>query len=227
MLQDRFRFPPFRGIRGTVAPLALAVAVVAAGCAAPATRDGPGSSRTPAPGLHVESGDLAVDFVGVVGTGEAGSLVQDAGWNEYRLELRNLFPGPLTIVNVRLLTTDGRYVESARNYAEITAPPDAASEIAGDVARRSAGIAAGQVIPYGGTLIGLLSSAASSLSAQEQASAKRIFVLRRLKEVELAPGGRVSGSAFLPDIPNAEILVVAYRAGGESKRLEIPLRGKR
>jgi hypothetical protein len=156
------------------------------------------------------------------GIRQQGSPSSHAGWNEYALELRNHSPDPLTVIDVRLLTAEGRYVESAGSYDEIAAPPDTADKVAGDVARRSAGIAAGQVIPYSGTIVGLVSGAITSMSAEERARAQRSFSLRRLKDVELAPGGRVSGSAFLPKIPNAEYLVIDYEARGTSERLKIP-----
>jgi hypothetical protein len=46
--------------------------------------------------------------------------------------------------------------------------------------------------------------------------------LRVLKNVELAPAGRVRGSAFLPAVANARELVLAYAQGGRVTRIQFP-----
>jgi hypothetical protein len=202
--------------------MAVIVALGLAGCAANETRYGreyPAMSSTK---LHTETGDIAVTLSRIITPGEPGALVQEVGWNEYRLKIENRSMQPLTVHDVRLLTMEGRYIDSAETYAEITAPPDPAKVFAEDVARQSAGIAAGQVIPFGGTIVGLVSGVASSMSVQEAAKTKRAFILRRIKNVELAPGGRLDGSAFLPQINNARSLMIDYRAGETDQRLAMP-----
>ena len=159
----------------------------------------------------------------IMGAGGQGTLVQDQGWREYVLEIGNLGTKPVTVRNVKLLNLDGRYVESAGSYNEITAPPDPAYKVAGNVATSAASTAAGQIIPYGGYLVTVFSGVASASAAGEVASAKRSFALRKLKDVELAPGGRVEGSAFLPNISDAKALVVDYGNGQGVHRIEIPL----
>ena len=114
-------------------------------------------------------------------------------------------------------------MDSASAYEQITAPPDVGAELAGDVAETAAGMAAGQFIPYGGKIISVLSSAASASSAEAMAQAKRTFVMRVLKNVELAPAGKVEGSAFLPNITRTKALVVEYVQYGTTNRIEIPL----
>ena len=84
-------------------------------------------------------------------------------------------------------------------------------------------MAAGQFIPYAGQLIGVLSRAASTSNAAEKEKAKRAFASRLLNGIELAPEGRVHGSAFLPNIPQARTLVVKYTQVGATDYLEIPL----
>jgi len=121
------------------------------------------------------------------------------------------------------LNLDGRYVDSASAYEQITAPPDVGAEVAGDVAEQAAGIAAGQIIPFDGTIFSVLSGAASASSAETKAQAKRVFMLRYLKNVELAPAGKVEGSAFLPNITRPKTLVVDYARDGTKNRIEIPL----
>jgi len=56
----------------------------------------------------------------------------------------------------------------------------------------------------------VLSSAASAASAEAKSNAKRVFMLRVLKDVELAATGKVEGSAFLPHITRPKTLVVDY-----------------
>ena len=114
-------------------------------------------------------------------------------------------------------------MDSASAYEQITAPPNVGVELAGDVAETAAGIAAGQIIPYGGKIFSVLSSAASASSAGAKANAKRAFMLRVLKNVELAPAGKVEGSAFLPNITRPKALVVDYIQDGTTNRIEIPL----
>jgi ethanolamine utilization microcompartment shell protein EutS len=175
--------------------------------------------------VEFRSESLDIRLMGALGTGSEGTLVRDSGWAEYLLEINNRGTIPLTVRNVKLLTSSGRYLDSASQYEEITVPPDAASEIAEDIAVRSAGIAAGRVVPYGGTIVGILSGAVSVSESESEASAQREFALRKLKDVELAPGGRVQGSAFLPRINGAQALVVDWERGKRSERVELALNG--
>ena len=84
-------------------------------------------------------------------------------------------------------------------------------------------MAIGHFIPYGGTIFDVLSSTASASSAAATDNAKRVFRLRVLKNVELAPKGRVEGSAFLPNIARPKALVVDYILEGMINRIELPL----
>lgn len=172
---------------------------------------------------RVQSAGLSVRLIGTVGDNDAGSLVQDPGWLEYLLAIDNAGGEAVMIRNVKLLTPEGRYLDSAADYQQLATPPDAATEVATDVARRSAGIAAGQVIPYGGAVVGILSGAMKASSAQSEARTRAEFALRRLKDVELAAGGRTNGSAFLPQIRNPIALVLDLERGDRSERLELPL----
>ena len=139
------------------------------------------------------------------------------------LEIENISAEDLTVKNVKLLNPTGRYIDSAATYDQIIVPPNTTLEVAGDVAKSAAGFAAGQIIPYGGVLVSVLSSATSTATSGTKGSAQRTFAVRVLKGVELAPGGKVAGSAFLPDIPDAKELVIDYVRGHESGRVEIPL----
>jgi len=204
----------------------FAVLILAtAGCATPVATKAP--APTPVGGsAHYTSADVRVRLVGVLRAGDEGTLVLDPGWREYILAIENSGTQPLTIHNVKLLTRAGRYFDSASSYEQIIVPPDTASEIAGTVATRAAGVAAGQAIPYGGSLVSIITSAVSASAAEKAAIAGRELNQRKLKEVELAPNGKVIGSAYLPHVTNAQALVVDYGHGDDVERIEIPLTPK-
>ena len=79
------------------------------------------------------------------------------------------------------------------------------------------------MIPYGGAVVGILSEAMKASSAQSAARTRTEFALRRLKDVELAAGGRTNGSAFLPRIRNPIAVVLDLERGDRFERLELPL----
>jgi hypothetical protein len=137
--------------------------------------------------------------------------------------LENLGRSDLTVDNVKLLTRSGRYLDSASAYQQITTAPDVSSAVAGTVARSAAGSVAGQFIPYGGSIVSVISSVVSASAAEDLADAKRLFAQRRLNNVELAPGGRVNGSAFLPKAEDAKVLVIRYQSSGKVERFEMAL----
>jgi hypothetical protein len=200
----------------------LVLILTVVGCAGPKVSKAPSANSMIEP-ILVKSADLAVALIGIAEQGDKGTLIQDPGWLEYVLEIENLSTNSLTVQNVKLLNLGGRYVDSASAYEQITAPPDVGAELAGDVAKKAAGLAAGQIIPFGGVIFSLFSGAASASSAGAKANAKRVFMLRLLKNVELAPAGKVEGSAFLPNIARPKTLVLDYAQDGMTNRIEIPL----
>ena len=200
----------------------IVLALTVVGCVEPKVSKAP-SSKSMAGPIRVKTADLDVTLIRITEQGNEGTLIEDPGWREYVIEIENLSTKDLTVQNIKLLNQDGRYVDSASAYEQITAPPDVGAELAGDVAETAAGMAAGQFIPYGGKIISVFSSAASASSAEAKAHSKRTFVLRVLKNVELAPNGKVEGSAFLPNITRAKALVVDYVQYGTTNRIEIPL----
>ena len=197
----------------------LVLTLTAAGCAGPKVQ----SADSMTGPIRVKSADVAVALIRIAGQGDQETLVEDSGWREYVIEIENISTNALTVQNVKLLNQDGGYVDSASAYEQITAPPNVGAELAGDVAEQAAGMAAGQIIPFGGHIFSVLSSAASASSAGAKANAKRAFVLRVLKNVELAPAGKVERSAFLPNVTRAKLLVVDYAQDGKASRIEIPL----
>ncbi len=173
--------------------------------------------------ILIRTNELFVALLNISDQTHEGSLIEDEGWREYSLEIENISDSPFTIINVKLLNSAGRYVDSAVQYEQIIAPPDLGTELAGDVAETAAVIAAGQIIPYGGTIFSLFSNAASSSSAADKAEARRVFTMRVLKNIELAPAGKVGGSAFLPYITDAKALALDYSQKNKIFRIEIPL----
>ena len=173
--------------------------------------------------MRFQSAHLSVTLSAVLGPGDPAGQINDQGWREYLLEIRNRAKQPLTIRNIKLLTRSGRYVDSATTYEEINAPPNAGQAFAGHVAKTVVGQVAGQAVPYGGSIFSILFNAASLSDASAQADARRAFAARRLKNVELAPDGVVQGSAFLPDLAEREALIVDYGFADETERVEIPL----
>jgi ethanolamine utilization microcompartment shell protein EutS len=200
----------------------LVLTLTFVGCAGPKASKTPSASSMADP-IRVKSADLAVGLIRIAEQGSEGTLIDDPGWREYVIEIENLSANDLTVQNVKLLNQNGRYVDSASAYAQITAPPDVAAELAGDVAEKAAGMAAGQVIPFGGTIISVLSNTASAWSAGAKENAKQAFMMRVLKNVELTPTGKVEGSAFLPNITRPKTLIVDYVQDGITNRIEIPL----
>jgi hypothetical protein len=171
----------------------------------------------------VQSAELAVTLRAIFGQIDKKNRVEEFGWREYVIDIENISRKHLTVQNVKLLRQDGSYVNSATTYEQITAPPDVQAELTGDIAETAASIAVGQVIPFGGQIVSIFSNAASGSSAQTEAKAKHAFLLRVLKNVELAPAGKVERSAFLPHITKIKALVVDYAQEGTNYRIDLPL----
>ncbi|MDH3413735.1 MAG: hypothetical protein OEM98_14785 [Gammaproteobacteria bacterium] len=208
----------------TAAMLGVLIVVLgssACGTSTKSTTDAPAETRTPTV-APFENADVAIALKGVLGVGHAQALVQDEGWGEFVLSISNRGSGTLTVRDVKLLNTNGRYQKSASSYGEIMAPPEFGAEVAGEVAKTGSGLVLGSFVPFGGVLSGVLWGAASASSAEGRATAQRAFNERVLKAVELAPNGKMTGSAFLPNISNAAALVVDYAADGRSGRIELP-----
>lgn len=201
----------------------LGLILMASGCGGPrvSTLSGPKIERFDP--IRMETAEVGVVLRAVARQGDEGAMIEDPGWREYMLEIQNRGTDVLTVQNVKLLNQEGRYVDSAAGYEQITAPPTVSGTLASDVVGTAASMAATQFVPCGGTVFGLLSNAAKTSSSGSKAQTKQDFMLRVLKNVELAPGGRVGGSAFLPNLPNPRALVVNYSHGGRTARVELPL----
>jgi len=191
-------------------------------CAGPEVAEKPYSAKT-GHLVRFESSELDIQVVGIIGVEHGYTLVEDPGWREYLFQIKNLSAMPLTVKNVKLINVEGRYLESAATHEQIIKPPDAATEVAGDIATDAAGIAVGQVIPYGGFIMRAFSGVASASSSGARADAKRSFLVRVLKNVELAPKGQVRGSAFFQNIDYPKALIIDYVLDDSPKRIEIPM----
>ena len=163
---------------------------------------------------------LAATLVRALASGDASS---DVGWFEYELVLENRGDSPLVVSTAKLLTASGRYLAPATAYAEILSPPNAAYQVAGSVATSAAGMAAGQVIPFGGLVVQAIAGAAGAASAEDRARAEQRFRLRRVTGVELAPGGRMEGSAFFPRVADPVALVIDFAQHGRPQQANLPL----
>ncbi len=205
--------------------LALVLLVlVTAGCIAPTTtRESYPASAADA--TEYRSPGIRIRLIDALRAGDRGTLLESPGWVEYVLTIDNTGSKPLRIHDVKLLNADGRYLDSAASYGQIIAPPDVASAVAGEVATRTAGIAVGQVVPFGGAIVGIISKTVSASTAESRENAERAFERHKLKAVELAPGGKIAGSAFLPDLAAArtKALVVGYGHGKRIRQIEIRL----
>jgi len=82
---------------------------------------------------------------------------------------------PLTVKNVKLINVEGRYLESAAAHEQIIRPPDAAAEVAGDIATDAAGIAVGQVIPYGDFIFSAFFECCVCFECRGKGQCKTIF----------------------------------------------------
>jgi hypothetical protein len=200
----------------------IALTLAAAGCSTPSDSGGTPQQRFAKP-IETEADGLNIALVGILAAGHPDTLVEDPGWREYLLSIENWTDTTVVVRNVKLLNSEGRYLDSAGTYAEINAPPGATEKVATGVARSTAGVVAGQLIPFGGYLVSVVSTAASAAAASSTGNAPRDFGLRKLKEVELAPAGRVFGSAFLPNILDPDAVVVDYVAGRKEARAELRL----
>ena len=147
--------------------------------------------------IRTETAAVGVVLKAVARQGDEGALMEDPGWREYMLEIQNRGADVLTVQNVKLLNQEGRYLESAAGYEQITAPPTVSGTLASDVVGTAASMAAVQFVPCGGTVFGLLSNAAKTSTSGSKAQAKQDFMLRVLKNVELAPDGREIGRAHV------------------------------
>ena len=202
--------------------LIAALAATACATSSQSTTDAPAETRTIAI-APFENADVAIALDGVRAEGQGHTLVDDDGWVEFVISLENRGPETITVRDVKLLDTEGRYQNSAASYEEITAPPNPGLEVAESVVRTGSGVALGTFVPFGGVLSSLFWGVTSAFGEGGRANAEREFRLRVLKNVELAPGGNMTGGAYLPNISNATALVVDYTEDGRNERIELPL----
>lgn len=208
--------------RRALIALALLLSVASAGCSTPQTTGAAPEQRFAQP-LETQTDALGVALIGVLAAGHPQTLIRDAGWREYLLQVENRGDAAVVIETVKLLNGEGRYLDSAMEYAEIKAPPDPSDQVVAGVAKSTAGVVAGQIVPFGGYFVSVVSTAASAAGASATGNDRQDFAIRRLKAVELAPGGRVSGSAFLPNILDPRALVLDYSVGEQQGRARIEL----
>lgn len=199
----------------------LLVVIILAGCAPPEQTPGRGAERR-FPPVSIEVNGLAVTLTRVSPT---CSRQPEAGWWEYELSLANRGPTPVAVRDVKLLTASGRYLQPARVYGETQAAPLVGASVAGDVATGAAGIAAGQVVPYGGLVVTAISSLVRESGAENRVGSEQRFRLRHVPGVELAPGGKMIGSVFFPAVGDARSLEIEVTRQGKARSASLPLPG--
>jgi len=174
---------------------AASAALLSVGCAN--ARHGGRSPGSAGIRADADRGRWAPRHAGARAGADASS---DADWVECELLLENRGDAPLAVSTVKLLTESGRYLPAAATLARPWRQPNAAYDIAGNVATSAAGVAAGQLIPYGGLVVQAIAGVAEASSADTRAKAEHRFRLRRIAGVELAPGGHMEGNAFFPRV---------------------------
>jgi hypothetical protein len=206
-------------LRSVAIVIAVHASLLGSGC----TTSGTTQERQPVPrfeSVRADADGLSATLVRVLAPGGTAS---DLGWLECELSLENRGDAPLVVSTVKLLTKSGRYLPAAAAYGETLSSPDPAYELAGNVATSAAGVAAGQLIPYGGLVVQAIAGVAGASSADARAKAEQQFRLRRVDGVELAAGGRMEGSSFFPRVPDPEALVVDFSQRGKVQRATLPL----
>ena len=206
-------------LRSFAVIIAVHASLFSLGCATSGTSE----DRHPLPAfesVRAEEEGLSATLVRVLVSGDTSS---DVGWFECELLLENRGDAPLVVSTVKLLTAGGRYLSPAASYGETLTPPNPAYDIAGGVATGAAGVAASQVTPYGGLVVRALADVVGASSADVRARADQRFRLRRVAGVELAPGGRMEGSAFFPRVSDSEALVIDFSQHGTVGRATLPL----
>lgn len=223
--------PPRLGLPGPLrpVPLLLVVVLLASACAT-STDTGPSTagpvatafagnapSATAAAGLRVSLLEIAAP---------TGREI-DRGWRAYRLLLEHPGPGMVRISNVRLQTSAGQLVAPAGSHAELQARPERpagrAQDLGGQVATRAAGIAAGQVLPFGGLMVQALSGVGTAAMAEAGVRAERAFRQHSVEGLELAPGARTEGQVWFPAEITPVALVLVVTEGADWEHLSLPL----
>ena len=199
----------------------LLVAFIVAGCATPGQPPGGGTERR-FPPVSTEVNGLEVTLTRMMPT---VAHQPEAGWWEYELSLANRGQTPVAVGGVKLLTASGRYLQPARSFGETQAAPPVGASVAGDVATGAAGIAAGQVVPYGGLVVTAISSLVRESGDESRTGSEQRFRLRHVPGVELAPGGRMVGSVFFPATGDARSLEIEISRQGKVRSASLPLPG--
>jgi len=145
------------------------------------------------------------------------------GWLVGEFQLENRGKQPILLSGVKLLTAGGRYLKPAASYDEVLAPPGAGDHVAGTIATSAAGVAAGQVIPFGGVLVHTISGIARGSNTEARALEEQRFRLSQMLGAELAPGGRMEGSAYFPFVATPQAVVIEVTQGNRVKSTVLSL----
>ncbi len=145
------------------------------------------------------------------------------GWLLGEFQLENRGKQPILLSGVKLLTAGGRYLKPAASYDEVLAPPGTGEQVAGTIATSAAGVAAGQVIPFGGVLVHTLTGIARGSNTEARALEEQRFRLRQMLGAELAPGGRMEASVYFPFVDSPQAVVIEVTQGKRVKTAVLSL----
>jgi formylmethanofuran dehydrogenase subunit D len=194
------------------------------------------------PRLDIPQSDenLNVSIDQLVITNGPGSWVQNAGWDEYILTVRNVAADRVSITQVRLIDPRGVYVDRQVNPLMLqkmsimlgeeykSMGVEVVATVGTTTLATLAPLAAAPVLPLVAlaspiyTLVNMKSQAENSENIQAE------FERRQFGQINmftLAPAATASGSIFVPIVPNPKALVIDYttEVGGTPQRKVLEL----
>lgn len=223
-------------------PIFLTLLLVVTSCATGRYIDNPAPLGDDL-GLNVTDELVQLSLKHVVVSNGPGSWVEDAGWDEYVFEVRNLSDQAITIEQIQLIDPRGIYLEndlqpeqleslSQRMLEEYQDAGIAVAIGAVPYVAVTAGAAAGSL----GAVAGAVALAPVAVIAAplwyfqkkqtDQVDKENIeseFRRRRISTVTMTGNATMEGSGFFPIVPSPQALVATYRQGSNTETLQLPL----
>ncbi len=199
----------------------------------------------PPPSLELKASDANVEIVlhYIIVPDGSGSWTKKAAWTEWRVTIKNAAPSDVSISEMSLIDPRGVYVGS--QYATIGALESESAVLGkgykdwfvgsaggtaiatvGSSAAAEAAISTGSMIPiYGLSYLATLPSILFPyLEAKDREAVETEFHRRQLPSpLKLSAGASVTGSVFLPIVPQPKALVIGYRRSENEKPSQINL----
>jgi hypothetical protein len=206
--------------------VALLIVCSLTGCATGSHRIAQPSAPPADLGLSAADANLSVSLHYLIITNGPGSWVENAPWDEYALTVMNLTDSPVIVGKISVLDPRGMFIDSEGNPAQLERK---SSDLAAEYGKLGMSVAVGQAAAAAGVggVFGPVSSLFGITRAhyqrQEQQEIRNEFNRRRLLNFRLSGHKSMSGSAFLPIVPDPKALIVNYRKGNEVGAVEISL----